>query len=785
MNTPKKLPGGSLAVVLFVTLAGAACAPQPPPGPRGLEQRLPVKRFLSFPRDLGGGAWRVGRPFPRVRFDWAVRAVYQPRGNRYFVIEREGKLWSFKNEPGVTDKVLVLDLSQRTQGYYDCGLLGIAFHPDYGRVESPHTEEIFLWYNYTERPQGSRKKRPRYRTPSFNRLSRFELPLATAAATIDPASEVVLIDQYNETTFHEGGAMFFHPDDGFLYLSLGDDFNHDNTQRLDRSLFSGVIRIDVDQDLARSHPIRRQPRNASTAHYTIPNDNPFLDPKGGVLEEFWALGLRSPHMMTLDRPTGRIFVGDVGHTAREEIDLLHKGGNYEWPLREGRLGGESERRLPGQRVPPLFDYPHADGNNAVIGGIVYRGKQHPQLHGQYVFGDNGSNRIWAARVKGDHLDPPRQIARLPGPAGYVGGLSSITQDAHGELMLVRVGPHMPLLSLERARREQVALPQRLSETGAFARVADLEPVPGVLEYTVNVPHWGDGARARHFIALPWDGDDELDADREQMGFSPEGEWRLPKGTVLIQHLELPVDAAHPERVRPIETRFVVAGRRGGFYVLSYRWREDGSDADLVPASGGGVVEVPVRDAQGQPDRASWFFPSRAQCRQCHAGVSGGALGLTARQLNRERDYPRATDNQLRAWSHAGLFAEPLDEATLRRLPRLTPLYEDDKAAPVEARARSYLDANCSGCHRPGSVRGSFDARLATPLDRSGLLDGDVLDPLGMQEPRIIKAGDSGSSLLYMRLHAVGAIAMPPVGKQRIDTEGIAVVGEWIEGLPPN
>ena len=634
----------SAALLAASSWWAGACAPSPPPGPRGLEGRQPTARFLKLPPDLGAGAWRTERAFPGLRFDWAVRAVYQPRGNRYFVIEREGKVWSFKNDPDTTEKTLVLDLSRRTQGFYDCGLLGLAFHPNYGRPGAAQAGHLFVWYNYTQRPQGSRSQRPRYRTPSFNRLSRFELPLG--AARIDPASERVLIDQYNETTFHEGGAMFFHPDDGFLYLTLGDDFNAENTQRIDRALFSGVIRIDVDEDPARSHPIRRRPRNGTTAHYAIPDDNPFLDPKGGSLEEFWALGLRSPHTMTLDRPTGRILIGDVGHKTREEIDLLAKGANYEWPHREGTQGGPLPADLLGSPTSPVLDYSHDEGDNCVIGGVIYRGKAHPQLLGKYLFGDNGSNRVWSLELRGDRAGQRRQIAHLPGPAGYLGGLSSIDVDATGEPLLVRVGARMPLLRLRAVGADRGSLPRQLSQTGAFQDLAALTPAPGLLEYELNSPQWADGARARHFIALPWRGEGPPDAQSEQIGFDAHQAWRLPRGTVLIQHLELPLDERDPTVTRRLETRFLVAARGGDFYSISYRWRDDGSDADLLPAGGGGVLALTVRGPQGEAATRTWLFPSRAQCRQCHAGVPGGALGLNARQLNRDVDFPRARDNQL-------------------------------------------------------------------------------------------------------------------------------------------
>ncbi len=98
--------------------------------------------------------------------------------------------------------------------------------------------------------------------------------------------------------------------------------------------------------------------------------------------------------------------------------------------------------------------------------------------------------------------------------------------------------------------------------------------------------------------------------------------------------------------------------------------------------------------------------------------------------------------------------------------------------------RSYLDVNCAPCHRPDGARALFDARLHTPLERSGLIDGELLDPLGMEGARVVKPGDAGASILLLRLHSVGAIAMPPVGKPGVDLTASEAVTRWIEALKP-
>ena len=242
----------------------------------------------------------------------------------------------------------------------------------------------------------------------YMRLSRFNL--AEGANTIDPNSEYVMMQVFDRHDWHNGGDMFFHPDKGFLYLVVGDEGaardSYGVTQQIDKWLFGGVLRIDVDQRGGNiSHPIRRQPQNAGTPPagwpssftqgYYIPNDNPWLDPDGGILEEFYAIGTRSPHRMTFDESTGEIWIGDIGQGAKEEINIVAKGDNLQWPYREGDQNGFTSMPNPliGNDKDPIFAYPRSFGR-CVIGGFVYRGNRYPELKGKYLFGDHETQNVY-------------------------------------------------------------------------------------------------------------------------------------------------------------------------------------------------------------------------------------------------------------------------------------------------------------------------------------------------------------------------------------------------------
>jgi uncharacterized repeat protein (TIGR03806 family) len=316
-------------------------------------------------------------------------------------------------------------------------------------------------------------------------------------------------------------------------------------------------------------------------------------------------------------------------------------------------------------------------------------------------------------------------------------------------------------------------PGRLSETGVFASVVELKPSPGVLPYDVNAPLWSDGAVKRRWMALP---------PGQRIGFAAKGEWHFPPGTVFIKHFELPVDVRRPEIPRRLETRLLVVDGTGLGYGVTYKWRPDGSDADLLV---GGLSEaIPIRTAQGTHTQ-TWTYPSRADCLACHTAAAGFVLGVKTRQLNRPFTNPAtgSTQNQLRTWNDLGLFEEPLEERQLAHCDRLVTI--EDRSAPLDVRVRSYLDANCAHCHRPGNaIRSTFDARFDTPLADQRMVNAPtVSDSLSIAEPRVVAPGEVRRSMAYQRLLRHDNYRMPPVGVNVPDAAAIEALGEWIRGLP--
>ena len=747
--------------------------------PYGLATRPAIGPFLNDVMPEAAPAvstnWSIVPAFPNLVFTNALGFAHVPGTNLNCVWEREGRVWFFPTNENTTQKWLVLNLSNQCQGWDDSGLLNLAFHPGY-------ETNGFLFVYYTWVTPGTVVGSPTTRPPEFvvgkyhDRLSRFTVTNGTAAL----GSELVFVDQAGDSVWHNGGGLFFHPTNGFLYWTDGDD-ERSSAQVITNKLFAGVFRIDVDQrGGAISHPIPRQPNLGTTANYYIPNDNPFVG-QPNVLEEFFCLGLRSPHRMTIDPPTGRIFIGDVGAGSREEISRMEPGEsglNFQWSYVEGFLG-----TMPGNYVgiskPPILDYLRNEGV-AVIGGHVYRGSQFTtQLGGRYIFGDNVSRRIW---MMDESTTPATKLAigTLPkgdGPnsgSDYT-GLSSFGLDVNNEIYMCQMSsiggriykfaPASPTASRP--------LPTLLSETGAFTNLATLEPHPGLIPYTVNSPLWSDAAHKMRWLAVP---------TNTLVTFAATGGWTFPGGSVFVKHFELSTNDTNPELRQRLETRLLVRDTNGLVYGASYKWRSDHSDADLVPTLTN--ENVLITTATGVRTQL-WSYPGRQDCVTCHTIPSGGVLGVNTRQINGDFGYPQTgvTDNQIRALNHVGLFTAPVSEAAIPGYAKLVPVTATNAA--LEFRVRSYLDANCSHCHRPnGGVNANFDARFDTPLTDAGIVGGLVLNNLGIPGAKVVVPTNLAASILYQRDNSLAVIKMPPLAKNTIDTDAMAVIAAWIGTLPP-
>lgn len=614
------------------------------------------------------------------------------------------------------------------------------------------------------------------------RLSKFTVDPSTLR--VDPASELVLISQRDEHLWHNGGSMFFHPEDGFLYLSNGDegsvDCRYQNCQHIDKDLFSGVLRIDVDMrggDV--SHPIPRQPADGTTAHYYIPNDNPFVG-QSGVLEEFYALGLRSPHKMSYDPIDKIAWIGDVGQEAHEELNVLSKGANFQWDVMEGTVlapkgPGVIPPTIIGDWTDPVVQFDRAD-SRSVIGGYVYRGERMPELQGKYIYGDYITGNIWAISYEYDGENATVLSNDLLLQSNFRGndsGIVAFATDEDAELYVLTAGTESKIQRLRKVAETKVNLPATLSESGLFKDLETLEPLDALIPYDVNVPLWSDGAKKTRWASIP---------SSEVIQFAADGPWTFPAGSVFVKHFEMALDERQPEELTRLETRVLVKGRDERLYGVTYKWREDGTDADLLVESL--LEDVEITDGGGNVRLQRYFYPGPGDCLTCHNASAGRILGVNTAQLNGEFFYENTgrVGHQLTTWQRAGLFAHRNDWQRTDQYPALAPL--SDTTRSHEDRVRSYWAANCGMCHGvQEDIKAEWDARYSTPLEKQGVINGELIGSNAPDGAAVVVPGDPQHSVLYLRDASTDqADRMPPLGRSRADQDYLEVLEAWILSL---
>lgn len=334
--------------------------------------------------------------------------------NRLYVCEQTGRLRLLEGDRLVPEPVLDLrETVVKSRGYDERGLLGIALHPDFER-----NRKFYVYYS------------ARANQPGANHKSIVEEFTMTSPRKADPASGRVVLEFDQPESNHNGGDLAFGPD-GLLYIATGDGGGANdrhgsigNGQNLN-TLLGKILRIDVNKP-----------------PYGIPADNPFVGRKdarrGDARPEIFAYGLRNPWRMGFDRPTGRLFVGDVGQNLFEEVDIVRKGGNYGWRIREGFHEFDRAADRANQRgkelIEPIAEYPHGPEGISIAGGYVYRGQSVPQLAGKYVFGDYIGPVYHLTESGGSWTRGPLQFANRP----EEWQIYSFGQDAKGELYVLAV-----------------------------------------------------------------------------------------------------------------------------------------------------------------------------------------------------------------------------------------------------------------------------------------------------------------------------------------------------------
>ena len=349
--------------------------------------------------------------FPNLRIARPIVVTHAGDGsNRIFVASQLGSVHVFDKNSEVEEADVFFDHEEQVT-YKDKeneeGLLGFAMHPNY-----KENGEFFLFYTTSDAEHTSVVSRFRVSKDDPNKA--------------DSTYEEELIRIPQPFWNHNGGTLAFGPD-GYLYIALGDGGKGGdplkNGQNLS-TLNGSILRIDVDN--------KDEGKN-----YAIPKSNPFVKTKGAK-PEIYAYGFRNVWRLSFDRVTGTFYAADVGQKLWEEINIVKRGGNYGWNLREGNhpYVTESGEKGSGPRedlIDPIFEYDHETGKS-ITGGVVYRGLAAPKLNGMYVYADYVSGRIWAlehdyksGKVIANHEIPNKS------PAGENIPLITFGEDQDGEV----------------------------------------------------------------------------------------------------------------------------------------------------------------------------------------------------------------------------------------------------------------------------------------------------------------------------------------------------------------
>lgn len=673
------------------------------------------------------------RAFPNLKFNQSLLVSTAPGSNRLFVVQQQGQILSFRNDPDVSSADLVVDVSKEIEGLR--AVYALTFHPDFA-------QNRYCYICYIKDAN----------LDDGTHIARFEVSNSDPP-TIDVSTEKTIITWFSGG--HNGCDLQFGPD-GYLYISTGDGAPANppdifKTGQDVSDLLSSILRIDVD------HP-------ENELAYRIPDDNPFIDlPE--ARDEIWAYGFRNPWRMSFDQKTGDLWVGDVGWELWELLDRVERGGNYGWGVMEGRQSTNPEwPRGPTPILPPTIDHPHSE-SSSITDGLTYYGKRLPNLYGTHIYGDYDTGKLWGFRYENEQVVDHREIADTT-----LRIVDFAVETNRDFLILDHTGGTIHRLIPNPNLLQPTQFPRKLSESGLFTSVTDHTPAPGVIPYSINAEPWEDHAAAERWIAIPLDGNVKIETEP----------WQFPKDTVLVKTLSLNMEQNNPDTARRLETQ-ILHFNGLEWQPYTYQWNESQSDADLLDAAGSQET-LEIRDSNNpQVTRKQvWRFSGRAECQRCHNKWSGPALAFNTPQLNKLENHEGVSISQLESLANLGLFDRPIDSNSL---PRLAGPYDD--TADQTDRARAYLQVNCAHCHRMHAGSAVLSKmHYDLPLEKTDMIGvRPSQGTFGIHGAEVIAPGDPYRSILLYRMSKLGAGRMPRLGSTEVDSVGVNLVYQWLQTLP--
>ncbi|MBS2013178.1 MAG: PQQ-dependent sugar dehydrogenase [Deltaproteobacteria bacterium] len=704
MRAPKRafLFTGIVAAGAAALAAAAACSEQLPAeltseapesgSPWGLETRPSAPSCATLKSEAKIGFEKVAT----VPLTAAVLVVV--RGDRFYTLEQGGVIRTFGE--GATTASVVADLTTKVNGGGESGLLGMAFHPKF--------DQNGFVYLYFTRPHPTQPPPPSIAQQQV--IARYQSK--DGGLTLDLSTEKILWTLDDPFGNHNGGTLEFG-NDGFLYFANGDGGGGGDPMRAGQdkgSLFGKILRFDVD----------------GGDPYAIPATNPFAS--GGGRPEIYALGFRNPFRFFFDRPTGDLWVADVGQGAWEELDKVVLGGNYGWNVREGKhcyspASGCDASGL----IDPVVEHGRSEARS-IIAGAVYRGTKVPSIANKLVYADVVTSFFFAIDPTQASPTPIRLDQDLPRT-----NPSSFALDKNGEVVFTALGQKAGEGAVMRIVPVKAAndISRVLGETGCVDPKEPSKPALGLFPYDVVAPEYRDGLAARRYLSVP---------AAAKIAVKEGGALELPPGSVAFK--------TFAKGGKPYEVQMLRRRDDGTWQPYDYFFTESGLDAVLND-------------------------DTTKTCLECHTAAAGTTLGLEAAQLDRDADFGGRTGNVLATLDHVGMLGAPIATGSYRRLASL------DSYDTLERRARSYLHANCANCHRDPKL----DLRITTSLAATNacgpgrpILPGDPGGSPLLASMRRLEGGAGGPDA------GVAGGPMPPLGRTTVDEPAARVIEDWIRSL---
>jgi glucose/arabinose dehydrogenase len=684
--------------------------------------------------------------------------AFMPDGSGLLVWEKAGRLI----ELGFDGDTLVQQGTTQLADVYwndDCGLTTLAFDPEW---ETNH-------YVFAAHCADMRS----------SVVVRYVLDGEDYDSVPQSASLVLeLGDPAASRAWHNIGSLgFFDDEHDSMWLLVGEKSVDENAQDLSSDL-GKVLRI---------IPRREQGMTGYEPH----PDNPFAgDPETTSGPNLYAWGLRSPWRGTVDR-NGRVFIGEVGEKA-EEINVVRQAEqNFGWSEVDGPCADRDDcdtftdptvywHRSSNHRY--RVDDEDAKPGTARVAwvGAYYEGERRDRykdfLDDTVLFSDMCLGFVRALEADGagvavrdEHVGHLVGLTgSTAGPDGYLyvasfGGCTSSTRGVGGGIF--RVVPRTaeePTVIEPTPTGKPLAdeplgpMPLRLSETELFEDDALREPIARAVRYAPTLQLWSNGSEKDRFMLLP-EGEQVDNGDRQT--------WDFPPGTLFVKTFSFTDEAGDTRR---IETR-IIRRTETGYDYHGYKWNPADDEADILSLQTSTSVTVKL----GEDKTITHRIPSAFDCRSCHESNATVIIGFDELRLN----GPGAgePDSQLEAFAADGVFVDALPEQPAQVT------HDDARTAEV----LGYLHGNCAHCHNR-----SPNTQSALSLEHSVALESTINMPTEAsgQAPGIrIVPGSPDMSILFKafaRETTAGNFEyMPPVGVQKVDTDAVQLIEDWIRDLP--